>query len=166
MPASASVKAAPLALAAESASLMSWASGLGQAREAVKAWALALESGSAMATGTRLVKGARAWSTQSFCGLELERSDVADRAGGAVAVLRSGHPTLVGGGRRTIRAADIDCRAAGQQGVGLGGAAVYIRPGLVDRPLFFALQSMVLGENSLLARLGQGRSGRGDATPF
>jgi len=119
-----------------------------------------------MATGTRLVKGARAWSTQSFCGLELERSDVADRAGGAVAVLRSGHATLVGGGRRTIRAADIDCGAAGPQGVGLGGAAVYIRPGLVDRPLFFALQSMMLGENSLLARLGQGRSGRGDATPF
>jgi len=73
-----------------------------------------------MATGTRLVKGARAWSTQSFCGLELERSDVADRAGGAVAVLRSGHATLVGGGRRTIRAADIDCGAAGQQGVGPG----------------------------------------------
>src|SRR5437016_415077 len=87
-------------------------------------------------------------------------------AGGAVAVLRSGHATLVGGGRRTIRAADIDCGAAGQQGVGLGGAAVYIRPGLVDRPLFFALQSMMLGENSLLARLGQGRSGRGDASPF
>ena len=118
-----------------------------------------------MATGTRLVKGARAWSTQSFCGLELERSVVADRACGAVAVLRSGHATLVGGGRRTIRAADIDC-GAGQQGVGLGEAAVYIRPGLVDRPLFFALQSMMLGENSLLARLGQGRSGRGDATPF
>jgi len=117
-----------------------------------------------MATGTRLVKGARAWSTQSFCGLELERSDVADRAGGAVAVLRSGHATLVGGGRRTIRAAD--CGAAGQQGVGLGGAAVYIRPGLVDRPLFFPLQSMMLGENSLLALLGQGLSGRGDATPF
>ncbi len=38
----ASVKAALLALAAESksASLMSRASGLGQAREAVKAWAL------------------------------------------------------------------------------------------------------------------------------
>src|SRR5207244_11947151 len=82
-----------------------------------------------MATGTRLVKGARAWSTQSFCGLELERSDVADRAGGAVAVLRSGHPTLVGGGRRTIRAADIDCRAAGQQGVRLGGGAVGRPPG-------------------------------------
>src|SRR5207244_7331324 len=85
-----------------------------------------------MATGTRLVKGARAWSTQSFCGLELERSDVADRAGGAVAVLRSGHPTLVGGGRRTIRAADIDCRAAGQQGVGLGGAAVVRQHGSDD----------------------------------
>src|SRR5207249_6041638 len=101
-----------------------------------------------METGTRVVKGARACSTQSFCGLELERSVVADRACGAVAVLRSGHATLVGGGRRTIRAADIDCGAAGPQGVGLGGAAVYIRPGLVDRPLFFALQSMMLGGQS------------------
>src|SRR5437667_12734099 len=108
-----------------------------------------------MAPGTRLVKGARAWSTQSFCGLELERSVVADRACGAVAVLRSGHATLVGGGRRTIRAADIDCGAAGQQGVGPGGAAVYIHAGVVARPLFVVLPSMKPVENALGPRVRQ-----------
>ena len=90
----------------------------------MKAWALVLESGSAMATGTRLAKGAGAWSAPQFLRPRARTSDVADRAGEAVGVLRSGHTALVGGGRRTIRAADIDGGAAGQQGVGLGVAAV------------------------------------------
>src|SRR5439155_1457046 len=65
-------------------------------------------------------RGARGGGGERVGRPVLERTDVAPAAGG----LRAGYAALIRRGRRTVGTAGVDCRAAHDEGLRLGGTAV------------------------------------------